>query len=298
MSSSIPRAPLAEADCNTVGSSNFNVFNRSWWRAFSGKHADLKQEHQLHQQQLAAAEETTRKLWKARFPNSILISAPPKTSLSSILSQICVGPILSISVLESDPSPLVLLELNGENQAASLRAALRTKRLIVHGRYLEEQTISVEWAKKLLESAPSIVSEMHVSGFCRTLEIFKKAPICREQNYIKYSGGQFYTTTKPRLTPTDINPVFIKKAFDAIAPVIQVRPMVNREYITYAVDFGNLHDAALAKQLFEEEKNRPEYSPMPVQLRFDGLHEWEIDFTQDITARRVTRAINQSDSFD
>lgn len=304
MSSPVSRTPLAEADCNTVGSSNFNVFNRSWWslRAFSGKSSGIKQEQlqlqqHLQQQQLELEGETLRKQWRARFPNSILLLAPPKTSLSSILSQICVGPILYISVLESYPSPLVLLELSGENQAASLRAALRTKRLVVHGKYLEEHRISAEWAQKLLDSAPGILSEMHVSGLSRTLEIFRKVPPSHEHNYIKYSWGQLYTANKPRLSSSDIGPVFIKKVFDAIAPVVQVRPMVYREYIAYAIDFGNLYDAAQAKQLFEEEKYRSDESPMPVMLRFDGLHEWDINFTQDITCRRITRPSNQSTNF-
>lgn len=196
----------------------------------------------------------------------VLVNVPRSTGLSSILSQVCGGPLETILLHRSEiDNTLIRVELDflTSNGAVSFMKYGKTNLFKVNGLHLVPQ-----WKKVSEIQRPALSDEFldEIPEVCRCLIMKKYA-----------SGGKRYKhgehSREPMIDNLDIKE--IKRDFEAFGQIQDISPIVSRK-LCISVSFYCVHDAIQAMDDYENPSS---------QLYRKYFKTWAVWYGKDITDR-------------
>lgn len=199
----------------------------------------------------------------------VLANVPRSTGLSSILSQVCGGPLETILLHRSEiDRTLIRVELDFLTRAGavSFMKYSRTNLFKVNGVHLVP-----EW-KKLSELQPPPLSDEFLEDIpevCRCLIMKRYA-----SGNKKHKHGD--TSKEPSLDNLDISD--IKRDFETFGEIQEIAPIISRK-LCISISFYCVHNAIRAMD---------EYENPASQLYRKYFKTWAVWYGKDITDRPCT----------
>ncbi|QLL30956.1 hypothetical protein HG536_0A07710 [Torulaspora globosa] len=211
------------------------------------------------------------KLTEGKFEQRsiVLANVPRSTGLSSILSQVCGGPLETILLHRSEiDRTLIRVELDflTRDGAVSFMKYSRTNLFKVNGVHLVP-----EWKKLSELQLPPLSDEFleEIPEVCRCLIMKKYA-----SGNKKYRHGD--NSKEPALDNLDISEV--KRDFEVFGEIQEIAPIISRK-LCISISFYCVHNAIRAMD---------EYENPASQLYRKYFKTWAVWYGKDITDRPCT----------